>query len=109
MKRERFLKTIAAFAGGLTVVSCSPDLLDEMLPEAEAMENLSIGEAEKWFKDDYLPKASLLKVSGDGKSHSRKAAWDRAKKPKNAKNKDFAWVWVPLDYEGSARPGYPVR
>ncbi|QHT66802.1 hypothetical protein GXP67_09095 [Rhodocytophaga rosea] len=106
MKREHFLKTIAAFAGGLTVVSCSPDLLEEIvIPEETALENLSIEEAQKWFNNVYLPKASILRVASDDKKHRRKAAWSRAKKPKNSKNKELGWVWVPIDYEDSARPG----
>ena len=26
-------------------------------------------------------------------------------KPKNKKNKEFGWVWAPVDYESPARPG----
>jgi hypothetical protein len=69
----------------------------------EAPESISIEEAQKWFHDVYLPNIPLSKPAGAGKSHHRKAAWQRALKPKNAKNKEF--IWVPVDYEGAGRPG----
>lgn len=66
---------------------------------------LSIGEAEKWFNEVYLPDTSKFRVSKDGKSYKRKASWSRAQKPKNENHTEFGWVWTPLDYDDDARPG----
>lgn len=43
MKRQEFLKSIALFTGGLTVVSCNPSLIDDLLAPGETPEDLSIG------------------------------------------------------------------
>lgn len=108
MNRQEFLKTIALFTGGLTVVSCNPMLIDDMLAPGESPEDLSISEAEKWFNEEYLPNTSKFRISNNGKSYKRKASWKRAQKPKNNENKEFGWVWTPLDYDDDARPGIIV-
>src|SRR5690606_5006962 len=105
MKRDRFIKTLAALTGGLTVVGCSPDLIDEMAALDGTPGDLDIGEAEKWFNGEYLSGFSHHQNERRGKTHRRNAAWKKAKKPKNNKNKEFGWVWVPLDYGGPDRPG----
>src|SRR5690606_31824155 len=105
MKRDRFIKTLATLAGGLTVVGCSPDLIDEMAAPDGTPGDLSIGEAEDWFNGEYLSRFSKSQNERRGKTHRRNVEWKKAQKPKNNKNKEFGWVWAPLDYEGPARPG----
>ena len=102
MNRNEFIKTIATFAGGFTIVSCSTDLLDEIVEEQELPNDLSIKDAKKWFNDVYLPSLTDTSLTKDNKSFQRKAAWNRAIKPNNGES---GWVWVPIEYEGSARPG----
>lgn len=103
MKREHFLKTIAGLAGGLTVVSCSNDLISDLVDSPEPSADLSITEAKKWFNEVYMQTSDFSARESSGeKTHKRKAAWDRAQKPKNNDNKSF--VWVPMDYDDDTRP-----
>lgn len=107
MKRSEFLKTILTFSGGLTVVSCNPMLIDDILPKDGVLGDISIGDAEKWFNDIYLKKFQ----GGENAriKFSRKCRWEGATKPKNSKtNKEFGWIWVPIEYETNERPGIVI-
>src|SRR5690554_1502108 len=104
MKRDQFIKTLATLTGGLTVVGCHPSLIDEIVAPDGTPDDLSIGEAEKWFNGEYLARFSSFQNERRGNTHRRNATWKKAQKPRNRRNKDFGWVWVPLAYEGQARP-----
>jgi hypothetical protein len=107
MNRKHFIKTFAAMAGGVTLVSCSNDLIGDLVEEAEPLDAISVEDAKNWFESQYLPNLKTgVRLNGNGKSHKRKAAWERAQKPKNAAKKDY--VWVPIDYEDNARPGVVI-
>lgn len=94
-------------AGGMTLVSCSDDLFADLVDETGPLEDISIEEAKSWFEGDYLPNLRLnQRPAAGGKSHKRKAAWERAQKPENAAKKEY--VWVPVDYEDDARPGIVI-
>jgi hypothetical protein len=55
MNRKHFIKTFAAMAGGVTLVSCSNDLIGDLVEEAEPLDAISVEDAKNWFESQYLP------------------------------------------------------
>lgn len=107
MKRSEFLKSVLTLSGGLTVVSCSPMLIDDILPKDVVQGDISIGDAKKWFNEIYLKRFQ----GGEGArtKFTRKCKWEGASKPTNRKtNKEFGWIWVPIEYETNERPGVVI-
>lgn len=80
-----------------------------MLQPDEKLGDLSIEDAEKWFNEDYLSRFSHSHYNERRhKVPKREAAWKKAQKTKNDKQKDLGWVWIPLEYHGDERPGVVV-
>lgn len=102
MKRSEFLRDFVGTTGGLLLVACNKDLMDEFTKN-ENLDTVTIAEAEEWFNKSYRLKYASSRIIADDKpGYKRNAKWNSAKSMKDNKKQDY--VWVPIDYDTTARP-----
>ena len=100
MKRTDFLRDFIGTTGGLLLVACNKDLMDQFTKN-ESLDTITITEAEEWYNKNYrLKYASSRIIANDKPGYKRNAKWNSAKSMKG--NQDY--VWVPIEYDTTARP-----
>lgn len=104
MNRKTFVKTLGLFSGGLFIVSCNSELLDEVIdPNADI--DIDIEEAKQWFLHDYVNIDKSARNTFGGKTLTRKINWESFQLVSKQKS---SFLWIPITNEKNEFPSIVV-